>query len=246
VGLASEVASATVERARDALSELWAASGARECGRAVTGRYPFAPQAGPEVTLDDFSRLFGPGGVFEAFFEENLAGFVDRSTDPWSWTGGLGTAGGSSDALAQFQRAAAIREAFFAAGGPAPEVDVTLDLVRLDPGARVAVVEIGGDRSVHGLDRAERETLTWPGEGITARLTVLPGGRDAALTETGEWAPFRLFDRAATRPLSDNRFEAAYEVARRDVVLTVTAGSVNNPFRLPAIEAFRCPETLLE
>jgi type VI secretion system protein ImpL len=212
----------------------------------VTGRYPFAPQAGPEVTLDDFSRLFGPGGVFEAFFEENLAGFVDRSTDPWSWTGGLGTAGGSSDALAQFQRAAAIREAFFAAGGPAPEVDVTLDLVRLDPGARVAVVEIGGDRSVHGLDRAERETLTWPGEGITARLTVLPGGRDAALTETGEWAPFRLFDRAATRPLSDNRFEAAYEVARRDVVLTVTAGSVNNPFRLPAIEAFRCPETLLE
>ena len=246
VGLASEVAQATVERARDALSELWTASGARECERAVTGRYPFAPEAEPEVTLDDFTRIFGPNGLFGGFFEENLAGFVDRSSDPWTWTGGLGTAGESSEALAQFQRADAIRRAFFADGAAAPEVEVTLDLVRLDTRARVALMEIGGERSVHGLDRAERETLVWPGEGVTARLTLLPGERDRSVTETGEWAPFRLFDRAETRPVSDNRFEAAYDVSGREAVFTVTAGSVNNPFRLPAIEAFQCPESLLE
>ena len=246
VGLAGEVAQATVERARDALSELWAAGPARECGRAVTDRYPFAPEAEPEVTLDDFSRMFAPGGLFDAFFEENLAGFVDRAADPWTWTGGLGTAGETSDALAQFQRAAAIRDAFFPGAAAEPEVEVRLDLVRLDPAVRVALFEIGGERSVHGLDRAERRTLVWPGEGVTARLTLLPGERDRMVQETGEWAPFRLFDRAETTPVSDNRFEAAYDVSGREVVFTVTAGSVNNPFRLPAIEEFRCPETLLE
>ena len=246
VGLAGEVSQATVERARDALSELWAASGARECERAVTGRYPFAPDAEPEVTLDDFARVFGPGGLFEGFFEENLSGFVDRSADPWTWAGGLGTAGETSEALAQFERADAIRRAFFPGDGAEPEVEVTLDLVRLDAAARVALAEIGGERSVHGLDRAERRTLVWPGEGVTARLTLLPGSQDRSIEETGEWAPFRLFDRARTSPVSDNRFEAAYDVAGREAVFTVTAGSVNNPFRLPAIEEFACPGTLLE
>ena len=246
VGLAGEVSSAAVARARDSLSALWAASGAPECERAVTGRYPFEPGAEPEVTLDDFARLFGPGGLFDAFFEENLSGFVDRSAEPWAWTGGLGTAGETSTALEQFQRAEAIRRAFFPNGATAPEVEVTLDLVRLDPAARVALVEIGGANSVHGLDRAERRTLVWPGEGGAARITLLPGERGRALEETGEWAPFRLFDDAETRPVSDNRFEAAYEISGREAVFTVTAGSVNNPFRLPAIEEFACPRTLLE
>lgn len=246
VGLAGGVSSAAVARARDSLSALWAASGAPECERAVTGRYPFEPGAEPEVTLDDFARVFGPGGLFETFFEENLSGFVDRSADPWAWTGGLGAAGETSRALEQFRRAEAIRRAFFPAGAAAPEVEVTLDLVRLGSAARVALVEIGGERSVHGLDRAERRTLVWPGEGGAARITLLPGERGRAIQETGEWAPFRLFDEAETRPVSDNRFEAAYDVAGREAAFTVTAGSINNPFRLPAIEEFECPRTLSE
>ncbi|WP_299969538.1 type VI secretion system membrane subunit TssM [uncultured Roseobacter sp.] len=247
VGFATDLAGAAMGRARQDVSRLWSAEGAPECRRAVAGRYPFDRQAGGEVTLDDFTRIFGPGGLFDTFFDQNLANFVNVSTDPWSWRGGLGTSGDRSDALRQFQRAAAIRTAFFPSGETRPRVEVTLDLLSLDSRARVALAEIGGGNSVHGLDRAEKRTLVWPGETpTTARITLLPGNRQDALQTSGEWAPFRLFDAARTTPVSDNEFDAVFRVDGRRVTFRVTAGSVNNPFRLPAIADFACPETMLE
>ncbi|RVV98298.1 type VI secretion system membrane subunit TssM [Mesobaculum littorinae] len=247
VGFATSLAGTAMGRARDEVARLWAADGAPECTRAIAGRYPFAPEGTAEVTLDDFTRIFGPGGMFQTFFDQNLADFVDVSTDPWSWKGGLGTTGESSQALQQFQRAAAIRTAFFPSGETAPRVEITFDLRDLDPAARVALVEIGGGNSVHGLDRAEQRTLAWPGEApSTSRITLLPGDRANALQTGGEWSPFRLFDAATTTRVSDNEFDAAFRIDGRRVSFRVTAGSVNNPFALPALADFACPATMLE
>ena len=247
VGFATSLAGSAMGRAREEVSSLWAAEGAPECVRAVEGRYPFDAGTEAEVTLDDFTRVFGPGGLFQAFFDQNLAEFVDVTTDPWSWKGGLGTSGEGSEALLQFQRAAAIRTAFFPTGETVPRVEVTFDLLSLDPAARVALVEIGGGNSVHGLDRAEARTLAWPGEEPgTSRITLLPGDRAQALETSGEWSPFRLFDVGTVTPVSDNEFDAAFRVDARQVSFRVTAGSVNNPFRLPAIADFACPATMLE
>ena len=245
VGIAGRVASAAVERARRSVNDLWQANGARECERAITGRYPFAPDAEIEVTLDDFSRIFAPNGLFDRFYTENLAEFVDTTTNPWRWKGGLGTSGAQSDALAQFQRVAAIRTAFFPAGAVAPKVEVTFDLQGIDRNARLALVEIGGETSVHGLDRAQRRTLVWPGTNANiARITLLPGERSTALQATGAWAAFRLFDRGKVVPVTDNQFDASYVIGGRDVSFRVTSGSVNNPFRLEALRAFSCPGEL--
>lgn len=245
VGIAGRVASATVVRARRSVNDLWQANGAGECGRAITGRYPFDPEAGTEVTLDDFARIFAPGGLFDRFFSENLSEFVDTTKDPWSWKGGLGTSGDRSDALAQFQRAAAIRTAFFPGGATSPEVEVTFDLLDLDPNARLALVEVGGERSVHGLDRAQQRTLIWPGKNANnARITLLPGEHAAALGASGPWAVFRLFDRGRLAPVSDNQFDISYRIDGRNVSFRVTSGSVNNPFRLEALRGFSCPDEL--
>ncbi|MFP7674526.1 type VI secretion system membrane subunit TssM [Marivita sp. S0852] len=245
VSFATSLAGTAMGRAREQVSQLWATEGAPECRRAVAGRYPFAPGARQEVTLDDFTRIFGPGGLFQAFFDQNLASFVDMSVDPWIWKGGLGTSGDSSDALRQFQNAAAIRTAFFPSGETAPRVDVTFDLRSLDPDARVALVEIGGGTSVHGLDRAEARMLSWPGEAsAVSRITLLPGDRANALETRGEWSPFRLFDTAETARISDNEFDAVFRVDGRRVAFRVTAGSVNNPFALPAVADFACPTVL--
>ena len=247
VGFATDLAGTAMNRARRQVSQLWAAEGAIECRRAVTGRYPFHPEAVAEVTLNDFTRMFGPAGLFQTFFDQNLASFVNVSTDPWTWNGGLGTSGESSVALQQFQRAAAIRTAFFPSGETKPRVDVTFDLLSLDPNSRIALVEIGGGNSVHGLDRAEKRSLAWPGDSASSsRVTILPGNREDALSTSGEWSPFRLFDLARISTVSDNEFDAAFTVDNRQVAFRVTAGSVNNPFRLPAIAEFACPQTMLE
>lgn len=245
LGIAGQVSAASVEQARASMSALWAANGARECQRAVAGRYPFVPGAPGEVTIDDFTRIFGPHGLFDAFFTKNLEGFVDQSQTPWAWKGGLGTAGQSSPALAQFQHAAAIRTAFFPNNQNTPQVEVRFDLLSLNEGATVALIEIDDQTSVHGVDRAERRALVWPAtKDETARITVLPGRRTQALQTVGPWAPFRLFDDAQTTPVSENQFDATFTVDGRSARFRVTSGSVNNPFRLDAIANFTCPDRL--
>ena len=59
-----------------------------ECGRFVTGRYPFTPGSQTDIPLTEFARLFGPNGVFDQFFTKHLADMVDTSTQPWSWRPG--------------------------------------------------------------------------------------------------------------------------------------------------------------
>ncbi|MFV0475138.1 MAG: type VI secretion system membrane subunit TssM [Pikeienuella sp.] len=247
VGLAGRVASAAVARARRSVNALWEADGAKECGRAIDGRYPFDPNAELEVTTDDFSRIFGHDGLFDRFFKENMTEFVDTTTTPWSWKGGLGTSGEKSEALAQFERAYAIRTAFFPVGSHAPRVEVAFDLRRLDENARLALIQIGDQKSVHGLDRAQRRTLVWPsptGNGGNASIIILPGEQAAALRTTGPWAPFRLLDQGDPAPVTDNQFDVRYRIDGREVAFRVTSGSVNNPFRLEALQGFSCPGSL--
>ena len=244
LGLAADVSNTVSARARDALSDLWTAGSAAECRRAVEGRYPFDPDAGPEVAIADFSRLFGPGGVFDAFFETHLDPLVDRSGATWTWTGGLGTPGETSDALRQFQRAAAIRTAFFPAGAAAPQVDVGFELLALSGGESV-VIDFGSDRAFLNERGIGNARLTWPHEEDRARFFVLPGTAGAR-EERGDWAAFRLLGGRPTQTVNANTFDMDLRQRGREARVRVTAGSVNNPFDLPAIAEFDCPGTLLE
>ena len=60
-------------QARDELSRRYDEQVARECRELIEGRYPFARTSTNDVPLADFGRVFGYGGVFDAFFRDNLA-----------------------------------------------------------------------------------------------------------------------------------------------------------------------------
>ena len=247
VQFASSLASKTMVRARQEASNLWTAGPAGQCSRAVNGRYPFERDQSRDVTLEDFTRIFGPGGVFETFFDDNLAGFVDRAVSPWAWRGGLGTQGETSLALQQFQRAEAIQTAFFPGAATRPEVTLTFDLLGLDDRATGALVDIGGERSVHGIQAAPRKTLEWPGdERRTATLRLLPISSATTISKPGEWGAFRLIDEADISETSENQFNANFDLGGQEARFRITVGSVNNPLTLDAISAFSCPSDLLE
>lgn len=242
VSLAARVSEAAVGQARLTANQLWQSEGAEICRRAVEDRYPFSAASSIDVTLTDFTRVFGPDGVFAGFFDRHLANFVDTSRDPWTWRGSLALDGADDGALLQFQRADQIFRAFFPNGAETPRVDVTVDLLAMEDGANVVLIEIGEDRTAHRRDLSDNEILTWPAEGPErARVMLLPGDRRTALSAKGPWAPFRLFERGNPRPVGDNQFDVSFSVDDRVVDLRVTSGSVLNPFRLPALTAFRCP-----
>ena len=57
-----------------------------QCRNLISGSYPFVANSREDVTVEDFGRVFGYGGIFDSFFEENLAPLVDRSGSSFATT----------------------------------------------------------------------------------------------------------------------------------------------------------------
>lgn len=216
------------------------------CQQAIAGRYPFDPTAVREVTPADFAALFGPGGRFEQM-QTKLAPYVDTSTRPWRFLpvdgSPLGTDVGT---LPQFQRAQAIREAFFAAGGNVPGVRMSMKPFEMDARLKEFLLDVDGQllRYDHGPQIPVE--IKWPGprgSGVV-RVTVQPAG-GSGLVNDGPWALFRLFERVAITPgNSPEKFRATFDIDGRKAIFDVTSSSVRNPLRLPDLRGFQCPNGL--
>jgi type VI secretion system protein ImpL len=215
------------------------------CQQAVSGRYPFDPSASREVTPADFATLFGPGGKFEQM-QQRLAPYIDTSTRPWSFRAVEGTPLGSdAGTLPQFQRAAVIRETFFV-GGSGPSTRLEFKPLEMDSQLREFTLDVDGQivRYDHGPQIPQ--PVRWPGprgSGVV-RVMVQPAG-GTGLVNDGPWALFRLFERVNLTPgANPEKFRATFDIDGRKVVFDVTASSVRNPFRLPELHAFACPNGL--
>lgn len=241
-GLAANVDQLAVTTARSQLGAEWAAGGGLLCTAAIAGRYPFDRGADAEVALDDFTRVFGPDGAFETFFQTRLAPFVDTSSNPWRWRGTFGAAGAESEALTQFTLARQIREAFFTSG-TRPSIGLNVTPTALDQAANAAILEIGGERVVYFHGPVLSRNLTWPSaDGSTqSRVIIQPAGWDNALSRSGPWSALRLFDAAQRTRISDDRFRARFATGGYSAEFEVQVGSILNPFATDALEAFRCP-----
>ena len=248
-GWVAEVAgnanTALVGGASNRLADAWNADVAELCVRATNNRYPIVRSASSDVTLDDFARLFGPSGRIQTFFDDNLARVVDTSGRTWQWRNVEGVdLGIPSHVLTQFQRANDIQEAFWPdGGGGTPRVSFELTPVSLDRTANQVLLDIDGETITysHGPPRASR--ITWPGNAGRARIAFSPQIAGASsLTREGGWAFFRLLDTASISASgASDRFNVSFNVGDRSATFRLQAGSVNNPFNLPALSSFRCP-----
>ncbi len=242
-GVAADVGSLAVKSARGRISEAWTAEGASFCSSVVAGRYPFDRESPRDVTMTDFIRLFGPQGLFKTFFTEKLAAFVDTSSTPWGWKGTFGSKSIPSAAIAQFENADKINRAFFPAGSENPSVAINIKPVSLSEAATAVMLEIEGERILYFNGRVQSKTINWPSDKATnvSRLAFQPGGLQQALTESGDWSPFRLFDDARIDTQGGDLFRAAFTQGNQTAEFDVQFGSILNPFRLEALSAFACP-----
>jgi type VI secretion system protein ImpL len=240
--LSASVTSVTSGTAKSAISEAWNSADQRFCVQATRGRYPFAHNSQEEISVDDFTKLFGPGGTMDGFFKENLAKFVSTSRHPWRWQYN-GAQGVSSAFLQQFEHAQAIREAFFSgSAGASFHYEITPD--RLDPNANSLTLDIGGQTLTYAHGPLRPTTMTWPAAETGARLSVQPPIAGGTLALLGVWAPFRLLDQASVQPTGADRLRAVFSLGTRNLSLDVKSDGVLNPFTSRDIRAFRCPGTL--
>ena len=234
--------------ARAALNAKWQAQVHPFCKRAIDGRYPFNRRAAADVALQDFGRLFAPNGLIDRFFSENLVSFVDTTSNPWRWKRVNNADLGISDAvLAQFQKAAEIRDSFFPAPG-LPSVTFDLTPVSLDPKVEQVTIDIEGQTLSYAHGPPEVTPMTWPGEaGGRTRVAFSPERSDVenVITRDGPWAWFRLLDAAEVQGTNvSDRNRAVFTIGGRFAIFQLRAGSVLNPFTVSAIDSFRCPKSL--
>jgi type VI secretion system protein ImpL len=237
----------TAEGTRAQINARWRSQVLPFCQQALADRYPFNRRAGADVAMADFTRLFAPGGLIETFFNENLRRFVDTQARPMVWRPVNEADLGISDAvLAQFQNAFQIRDAFFAQGS-APRVGFQITPFALDPNAQQVTLEIDGQRTTfgHGAGAAPI-AVNWPGEVGLAGVRFDPpaSGVQNQLARDGPWAWFRLLDGAEIRRTSvADRSRVIFNVGGRFAIYDLQAGSVLNPFNLPALRNFSCPQS---
>ncbi|PRD41144.1 type VI secretion system membrane subunit TssM [Phyllobacterium phragmitis] len=241
-GIAADIGSLAVKTARSRVDTLWESDGVL-CSSIVTGRYPFVRSSLHDVAMHDFVRLFGPNGIFHTFFQERLKAFVDTSTSPWTWRGTFGAPGMPSKALAQFENADKIRRAFFQSNSESPNISINIKPLSLSDSAGAVMLEIEGERVVYFHGPVQSKTISWPSSQAInlSRIAFQPGGWKQAITETGDWSAFRLFDRAEITNESDDLFHARFKSSGHTADFEVQFGSVLTPFRLKALSDFSCP-----
>jgi type VI secretion system protein ImpL len=234
---------------RERLNALWSAGPAQFCRQAVGGRYPVVRTSSQDVTADDFGRLFGPGGLIDDFFQKNLMQYVDMGGAQWRWraTANNGSLGIPQGTLDEFQRAARIRDAFFANGGRQASMRFDLKPVALDPNIARLVLDIDGqvlNAAPNALAPAAFQLPSGKGGG-QVKLEVSPASAHASLHTEGPWAWFRMLDKALVEPTPQGeRYKLTFDADGRKAALELTASSVVNPFRRAVLEQFRCVDKL--
>jgi type VI secretion system protein ImpL len=246
-GVAESTASLGAGATRQQLDGLWRSEVVPLCRQALDGRFPFVRASGVDVNIDDFARLFAPGGVIDNFFNTHLRARVDTTKRPWRWRDVDGQALGISDGvLVQFERAARIRDGLFATGA-APRANFEMKPASLDQRVSQVRIDLDGQNVAYDHGPQMPTRLSWPGPGgqNLVRLSFAPiGGGPVTVTKEGAWSWFRLLNEASFRgtELSD-RFTVIFTAGGYDAGFELTAGSIANPFDLTLFERFRCPDS---
>jgi type VI secretion system protein ImpL len=208
--------------------------------RGLETRFPFRRTANaPDMPIDDFVRLFSPGGVLDRFFAEQIRPYADVTQNPWRPVAADGLEPPvNQDDLIQFQRAAVIRTAFFPSGSPGIGLGLrwTLAPRGLPVGATGATMEVEGQRIQIPPDGGNRPVeIVWPARSPVS-LAVEPGG--SPLAYDGPWAGLKL---AFLNRLAQTRQPDQFTLQAGPLQFLLQAASSINPFGIAELRDFRCP-----
>ncbi|MBW8270231.1 type VI secretion system membrane subunit TssM [Caldovatus aquaticus] len=211
--------------------------------RDMLARFPFRLD-GPDPPVDDFARLFGPGGQLDQFFTQHIRPYVDTTQNPWRPIApeGMPPVVSAADAL-NFQRAARIRDAFWPGVGSG---GLRFEVVPrgFDPGARGMVLEVEGTRTEVTRDGPFRPiALGWPARGGLT-LTFEPPAPGGAIAYDGGWSALRLVLRPQSRLTATrqpDRLNLTVAQGERTAEFELRTGSAVHPFGLGELREFRCP-----
>ncbi|TKW68775.1 MAG: type VI secretion system membrane subunit TssM [Paracoccus denitrificans] len=215
------------------------------CRDTIKTSFPFA-ESSRNLSIDNFSRFFGPGGAMDAYFTEFLEPYVERTGDGLTWRADKEITERLSDnTLTQFERAERIRRAFFAGGGTSPSVEITVAQVDAHPTITEATLSIN-DEVVKTVTGSLPRTIVWPGNGKATAVTIMPSlDRPNQLRNEGSaWTIIPFLARASSREQRGDTLRATYMIGGRNITYDFTINAIANPFVMPELREFECPQSV--
>jgi len=217
-----------------------------ECRAILAQGYPLAPGASHDISIDDFSRLFRPAGLIDAFQTTNLAGQIDTGGRYWALTQSGRSLGLDPQGVRQLQAAAAIREAFFKPGDIRPNVRMQVEPLRIEGDASAVTLTLdGAPAAFNAADRRAVE-LRWPGTqpGVSLAFQHRGSASPSVRTWQGDWAFSRMLRDARLSNVTRSGFVMTISDGGASVALRVRMLNTANPFTLRELATFRCPANL--
>ncbi|MEP3918858.1 type VI secretion system membrane subunit TssM [Ascidiaceihabitans sp.] len=214
------------------------------CRQTITSSYPFA-NAQRSVSMDNFTKFFGPGGDMDSFFATYLNEHVERTSEGLRYVQDRPLASRlSTSTLRQFERAERIRQAFFS-GGTAPQVEITVAHVDSHPTIDSAKLTIN-DMEIPTVRGDSPKTVVWPGPGKATVLELTPTlDRDSGLQLRGSsWTFIEFLRSASARNQRGDTLRATYTIGGRNITYDFTINAIANPFTMRELRDFKCPASL--
>jgi type VI secretion system protein ImpL len=241
-GLTGQSKSVALGVAHSDLENRYQSQVVAQCRELLGARYPFTRTSSNDVPLEDFARVFGAGGIYDAFFQANLASLVDTSRPTWRWKEGAEAIGGSPALLAQFQSAERVRQVFFKPGGQAPEVRFNVFPDELDENVDRFRLDIDGQALEYRHGPQKAVSMSWPGAAVGQAIASFEqrSGAHPQSAFQGPWALFRLLEQATVVPQSDTRLLATFKVNGSQARVVFEAASIRNPIVRPDVIRFHC------
>jgi type VI secretion system protein ImpL len=247
--IASGSSNITTGNTRRAIADLYASQVLPLCRQALQGRYPIEHGSNVDISLGDFATLFKPNGTFDGFFTNNLKAYVDATRSPWRNQKvdnvDLNLA---PNVLQQFERAAAIRDAFFPTGGAAPAASFVIEPISLSNNAVQVLLDLDGQSLTYAHGPIVPVSMMWPAPAgaNVARLSFVAVGNNATpgISADGPWAWFRLLDKGKVDGTLADQFTVSFAVGDLTASFRLRAASVRNPFRSSDLAQFRCADAL--
>jgi type VI secretion system protein ImpL len=230
------------------LNDMWISEVLPFCQKAIHGLYPLY-KSSREITYEDFTYFFGPGGLMDAFFNKYLADSVEKGGRNWRWNSrGVEGSGISAAALNQFQLADTIKNIFFRMGKQSPAVSFKLEPISMSPDITVFILDVDGQKLTYDHGPVRPVSMKWPGPNDSGQVSIqlLPPLSDSSgLSKVGPWALFRLFDEAQISRTSDpTLFIMTFNIQGREAKFELRASSAVNPFQLSDLQSFKCLQNL--
>jgi len=157
----------------------------------IKNNYPLNRHTSAEIDLTTFAKLFGPEGLIDKFYQDNLKTLINPTT-PWQWKKSFGNNfDPSNKILKSMETCDKIRNQYFI--NQQPQIIFHIKPIYLDPKATQVNLTLGKQNLLYAHDPQQSQTWQWSTNNHDTKIIFTDfNGRTLRKTYHGQWAWFKM------------------------------------------------------